>query len=247
MDHQRSVWQVQICGQPADLEYLVGQFTAHPIRVFRDEEGGAPAYAYESSEFASCSSATEVASIADRELSVISAVLKFEHSATAPLIRGAVYRRNPSGGRDIFISIKEAVCVAVSEGVTVTRTDEEGQTVTVAPPPPRTVSLVKAALADSAVEKVLRLLAADDSSSWVGLYRIYEVIQQDAGGKMQRWGAKKRELERFAHSANSVAVAGDAARHGRERTQPPKNPMSIEEARALVNYMLHAWLSSKGA
>lgn len=54
------------------------------------------------------------------------------------------------------------------------------------------------------------------------------------------------DLKRFKHSANSVTVAGDHARHGRELEQPPKKPMTPEEAIAYLNYVAQAWLASKG-
>lgn len=96
----------------------------------------------------------------------------------------------------------------------------------------------------------MRLLAAPDHKSWVGMYRIHEVIEADVGSERalikRDWGSEK-DLKRFKHSANSVAVAGDSARHGREVEQPPKHPMSVDEAAAYLNYVLQSWLSSKGA
>jgi hypothetical protein len=94
----------------------------------------------------------------------------------------------------------------------------------------------------------MRLIAASDASSWVGMYRLYEVIEANVGGErsMQHLNCGSGDaLKRFKHSANSVAIAGDAARHGKECGLPPTNPMSLEEARAYLNYMLETWLASK--
>ena len=51
----------------------------------------------------------------------------------------------------------------------------------------------------------------------------------------------------FDDCETSEKVAGDTARHGKEHEQPPSNPMTLEEAIAYVNYVLHAWFASKGA
>jgi hypothetical protein len=42
-------------------------------------------------------------------------------------------------------------------------------------------------------------------------------------------------------------VAGDHARHGKEKTLPPKAPMSLEEAGIYVDGLVRGWLASKGA
>lgn len=94
------------------------------------------------------------------------------------------------------------------------------------------------------------VLAAPDQKSWVNMYRIHEVIEADVGSenalKRQCWGSAQ-DLKRFKHSANSVTVGGDSARHGKEVEQPPKHPMSVDEAADYLNYVLQSWLSSKGA
>jgi hypothetical protein len=46
------------------------------------------------------------------------------------------------------------------------------------------------------------------------------------------------------HSANSVKAAGDQARHGVEEKAPPVDPMTITEAKSLVDILLARWLGS---
>ncbi|MDP2379489.1 MAG: hypothetical protein Q8M35_03185 [Pseudohongiella sp.] len=189
--------------------------------------------------------------LANDELCVLSGVLKMMRDSPEPLRTGAVYRRNSAGGRDVFLHIQETVNVRAELGeVTVTVTDADGNVVTRPAPPPRTVTITKLAATDNSVSKAMRLLAAPDHKSWVGMYRIHEVIEGDVGSKSALrkcgWGSAQ-DLKRFKHSANSVSVAGDSARHGKELQLPPKHPMSIDEAAAYLNYVLQSWLSSKGA
>jgi len=92
--------------------------------------------------------------------------------------------------------------------------------------------------------RVLRLRNTDDLS-WSDLYRLYEVIEHDVGGAtaIERAGwSSGALLERFTRSANSLHAAGDQARHGVERTDPPRNPLTLSEARELIDKLLRAWL-----
>ena len=127
--------------------------------------------------------------------------------------------------------------------------DAEGKIRPAASETPRTVKAVRLAATDAAVAKVLRLMAADDAYTWVGMYRIHEVIEHALGGetpmKKMEWGSTA-DLKRFKHSANSVTVGGDEARHGKELEQPPKFPMNLDEADAYLRYVVQAWLTSKG-
>jgi len=98
------------------------------------------------------------------------------------------------------------------------------------------------ALSDPHVRKALRLRGAGDLD-WVGLCRLLEVIEDGATEEQKRSWPKK-EIKRIKHNASSVAVAGDAARHGKERTDPPSVPMSLKDARLRVDTLLKDWLES---
>jgi len=99
---------------------------------------------------------------------------------------------------------------------------------------------------DDRVDKALRLLIEPQFSYWVILYNIWGVIQSDVGGRITKddWASGK-QIDRFTRTANSVAVLGDAARKGFERDEPPPDPMSLEEAQALIHRVLRHWLNSK--
>ncbi|MFZ1765098.1 MAG: hypothetical protein WAT68_00280 [Candidatus Nitrotoga sp.] len=146
--------------------------------------------------------------------------------------------------------IRETLQVRVELGaVTAVVTDASGNVITRPSPPPRSAVLLQLAYTDQAVAKVLRLLSAADAMTWVGLYRLHEVIEADVGGqhKLEKsgWGSTD-DFRRFKHSANSVQVGGDKSRHGKEPQVPPKNPMTLAEAEAYGKYIVQAWLTSKG-
>lgn len=96
---------------------------------------------------------------------------------------------------------------------------------------------------------MLRIFA-DGALDWVKLYRILEIVGLDVGDldsiAVNGW-ATKAALRLFKHTANSPAAVGLDARHGAETTAPPKQPMTISEASALISSIVHAWLRSKAA
>lgn len=249
MNHSQPLWQVKIQGWPSDLEHLARHFTSTPFRVLKDEQDGG--FLYEADSFSSCQTSEEVLEFANSELCILSGVLKVMRDSPEPLRTGAVYRRKASGGVDVFIHVQDTLRVRMEFGdVTVTATDADGNVITRSVPPPRTVMIAQLAATDTSVAKAMRLLVAPDHKSWVGMYRIHEVIEADVGSeralKKRGWGSVQ-DLKRFKHSANSVTVAGDFARHGKEVAQPPRNPMTVDEASAYLNYVLQSWLSSKCA
>lgn len=242
--------QIQLEGDVRDVKFLAEVFAIGPRKVLRDERGSG--YLYESDSFHSCLTSQEVEQLAKSELAILSGILKLERDARDGLKYGAVFRLNPAGGRDVFVSIHESLQVRVEMGaVTAIVADAACNVVAQPPPPPpRSVLLLRLAATDIAIAKVLRLLSASDAMTWVGLYRIHEVIEDDVGGQhkleKQGWGPAD-DLRRFKHSANSVQVGGDKSRHGKEPQLPPKNPMTLAEAEAYAKYIVQAWLASKGA
>jgi hypothetical protein len=97
---------------------------------------------------------------------------------------------------------------------------------------------------DSNVEKVLRLHGSPDS--WDTLYKIFEVIRGDVGRLIVdlKWMSTTQKT-RFTQTAQSPQVIGDEARHGRQKEQPPENPMPLQEAVDLIIRTTHAWINDK--
>jgi len=237
-------WEVQVQGDLFDLEHLVRHFQSPGVSVSKSDRDDC--YVLRSDQFDSCTTAEEVLSIAEGELPIISGVLKFVIDSREPLRTATVYKIHADGRREIFQHMTETL--VLRDECEATLIDAQGNVVTSPVTISRTTAITAIAKTDSAVAKAMRLLAAPDVGTWVGFYRIYEVIEDDVGGEsgLRQYGwAPESERRRFKHSANSVAAAGDDARHGKELTQAPVSPMSIEEAKAYVNYLLHAWLASK--
>jgi len=248
MTHLPNSWLVQVQGNGRELDHLAQHLVKLP-RVFHKEE--APTgYLYESDAFAPCTTADEVLEAANRDLAILSGALSLTQGSTEPLQAGGVYRLNAAGDRDVFLHVQDAVHAHVAEEALLSVTDASGKTSIALSPPPRSVVLANLGFTDEAVAKALRLCIRADAKSWVGLYRLYEVIEADVGGQavvIKRGWSTTSTLKRFKHCANSVAVAGDSSRHGDEPGIPPKQPMSIAEATAYIAYIMEAWLAHKAA
>jgi hypothetical protein len=82
--------------------------------------------------------------------------------------------------------------------------------------------------------------------TWDNLYKVHEVMKEDVGaGEIKVHFPNGCRLETFTRTANARRAAGDGARHGHEKNEPPKNPMSLAEARDLIRGWLAHWLASK--
>ncbi len=79
--------------------------------------------------------------------------------------------------------------------------------------------------------------------SWAGLYSVLDTIQSVVGKIPTKW-ATAREVSDFTGTANSYHAIGTAARHGLGKSQPMTAKMSIQQARALIQKILRAWIES---
>lgn len=241
-------WEVAVHGHPLDLDYFARQFKAPPVVVVKRDD--ADGYALRLDEFENCPDSASVLAAAERQLVLLTGALMLERRAVDPLSAGAVYRKHPGGGNDVFVFVRDTLRVRIDMGTpVVTVTDADGRVVPQPVEEPRSVRVMRLCTTDAAVEKAMRLNAATDARSWVGLYRLYEVIEANVGGEkalVQHGWSSSRGASRFKHSANSVEVAGDGARHGKEPTDPPAKPMTLEDADVFVRDLLARWLASKG-
>ena len=159
---------------------------------------------------------------------------------------GGVFFQHEDGKQDatLFAEVGVIEVRAFSPTVTITRRDG---TIEESHPADLVKDWAGIALRCDAVAKIFEILSGG-VLDWVNLYRIFEIVADDLGGlesiDASGW-VTKASMKLFKHTANSPSALGLEARHGASRTQPPIHPMSISEARALVNSIVHAWLRSK--
>lgn len=110
---------------------------------------------------------------------------------------------------------------------------------------PDPAEFIALALKDKAAAKALRLYSIE--LDWTNLYRIYEIIVEDAKQStiFARGWASEDEIKTFKASANNASVSGDLARHGTMKHGKPKQTMSMARARHVIRRVLSNWLNSK--
>jgi hypothetical protein len=158
-----------------------------------------------------------------------------------------ICRVRDDGGRDIFLIAEPGTFQMRGFTPTMVVTKSDG-TEEIHRPADGIPSWLALATTNDAVAKALRLYD-EDSLGWVELYRLYEVIESDIGHSTilaNRW-ASDANIRLFKHTANSVAATGDQARHGKETSTPPAKPLTLSEARTLVDALLRAWLAYKAS
>ncbi|MBA2874297.1 hypothetical protein [Thermaerobacillus caldiproteolyticus] len=93
------------------------------------------------------------------------------------------------------------------------------------------------------VKKVMLLANRPDFKTWRVLSNIYEIIiKGDQKGKLNGW-ISQHELDLFKHTSNHPEASGLEARHGYLKSQPPENPMKLDEAITLINKLIDKWLN----
>lgn len=229
-------WEARLSGEDFDLSQAKRLCNNQRISINKVDEQ----WFLSSSEFEGLKDASEVHSRAKKIAVTLSGALNILNGYKGSLSVDSVHKLSPEGKRSVTI-LAEPVNFTIRTSFTATLTKSDGTVETRSSEDP-TNSWMELSFENKKVSKIFRLTSME--WDWVNMYRIYEVIQSDVGKKTNEW-ISGTDLERFKHSANSVEVAGDASRHGKEKTQPPKNPMEIKEAKILMRGLVTAWLDSK--
>ena len=95
---------------------------------------------------------------------------------------------------------------------------------------------------DPRVRDALRWFAKP--TSWETLYKVSELIYEDAGTAIiQNGWATPDEIRRMRDTANSREVAGEG--HAKASKRIPDDPMTLEQGSALITNVLAKWLAWK--
>jgi hypothetical protein len=101
---------------------------------------------------------------------------------------------------------------------------------------------------DSPVAEALACFASGESDA-VNLWKVYEIIREDVGGKervVSSGWATGDEIDVFRHTVNCPAALGRRARHAARKCSESEH-MSLKEAYSLVGKVLRAWVGARVA
>jgi hypothetical protein len=180
-------------------------------------------------------------------LALASGALHVEFGRFDPPRITAAVLVDESGAKQNFINVSSSIRLHAEVNARVRRTRSDGQIelVELVAPPAQTSEWANLASRDADVEDVLAILGRD-GVRWHDLYHVFEVVEADVGARMFANGwATKATIERFTRTANSRHAIGGEARHGHDRFQPPKKPLSLRDAHDLVLGLVRQWLAEK--
>lgn len=233
---KEGIWQVQVTGDAWALERLSASLCSSDATLIRDQHGD---FQFQSDRFEAFDSSNDVESASTDFVAMLNGACTFLGFGTMCLQQAGVSYLRADGRRHVYASATATMRMHATVEVSILRKNELDEYVEVEEEQPYSVqSLIDAALTTPSLGRLLRLQGLSDAGTWTGLYRLYEAAHDLAGGealvKKNGWATDK-DQRRFKHSANSVTVAGDGARHGAESQQPPADPMTIAEARRFID------------
>jgi len=233
-------WLVRLKGERFDLEDLPKLLRSPEFRVIEENDS----FYLESSEFNSLTLAEEIRERGRALIKLINGVSKFNRNNFLDISEDGIIRVEDDGKRHGYLFLEESFKIRnkVSTRLTAIAADgsEKGTT-----QPSTLESLLELAQKHNVVADALSFYRDD---TWISLYKAYEVIRDDVGGKHQiiknGWSVKSK-ISRFTQTAQSRAALGDSARHASKKYIPPPQPMTLSEARALIKTILSRLISSK--
>ena len=234
-------WKVRIIGDPRDLAELQQSFSSGPISIESTDNNE---YYLISDNFQECANDSEVSEKASKLIAIISGASRIALGGNIPITQSEIVKVKEDGTESVFMHFHDTLHVRDSFHLSII--DDAGNVIEEIKPADEVPSWVELGMRDDSVAKVFRLYSQE--LDWVGLYRIYEVIENDTGGLdalVSKGWARKASIKLFKHTSNSPGAIGDDARHGKESSQPPQKPMFLHEARNLVESLISQWLKSK--
>lgn len=235
---RNSGWWARLAGDALDLQTLAESVRLAAVQV-RQLDGRFYLRA-DDLQGASSEQSGDVERRAEEILRVLNGAARVEHGNSREVHVDAATRVHVDGRIENFVHAPAHLTARSRMSATLTVT---GQQETAEPPPSVIDRLAAKGLADTNIERALRIFGRDDVD-YRDLYNVFEIAEEALGAGMFADGTvTKPEVRRFKHTPQSPTVLGDAARHGRERgRQPPANPMSFDDARDLVRRILRVWL-----
>ena len=227
-------WLVRLKGEKFDLEDFPSLLRS-PEHTAIEENGF---YYLKSSDFDSLGSADEVRERAIAIIDMLNGAMKLHIHNFRGVFEDGVTLIKEDGSRHHYAYLGGTIAARAKVSATVTTSKGTQQ---IAPQPSNVESWLSLAEDDEKVDKALRFFR---ENTWFCLYKVYETIRDDVGGKDGKnvitkngWATNGR-LDQFTHTAQYE-------RHTRNTTPPKKGPMPIQEAESLIRGILLSWFRSK--
>ncbi|MEC0126531.1 hypothetical protein [Paenibacillus pabuli] len=228
-------WVICLAGDEKELYELSKSLNTEKLTIFK-EEGE---YRLKSSDISSINDYKDVSKKVDNLVKLIDGVTKLVLGAHRKITVSDIYLLNDYGGRTFFMSAELSGSSSMTAIPQIIKADEA---IVISNPADSVPDLLELCEKHEVIDKVIKLISYDDES-WVGLYKIFEVIAKDADVKSFS-SISSENLKRFTRTANSYKAIGMEARHALDY-EPPKEPMYITEAKSLICLLVNEWIKQK--
>jgi len=228
-------WAVRLRGDNFDIKELELLITSPQFNIKKIDND----YCIICEEFNKFKNPEEVLKLAKEYVNYIIAFL-YIYKGYKPRVNVDLVMdlENPSH-KQCYLFIEDTF--SATDRITITFTDENGEHIKEDDEIKENFWL---SLIDEKVKRVLKLVYKEGTGNWVNLYRIYEIIKSDIDPIKKGW-AESKVIDNFKHTANHPAATGDDARHGFMKNQAPQNPMSIADAKQLIETIVKNWIRYK--
>jgi hypothetical protein len=235
-------WRVGIEGPMADILPLLHSLTDSDLNVVQEHDQ----YFLRGDDFEVYTEAHDVLVYAESLLPLINGVAKVHFGDTDPVKLAGVSRLHPNGRREVFAFMSGIGRSRARAFGVATVTSSNGEPV--APVPGTTIaSRLEVARRYPEVGLALRFFAT--SPNWFDLYKVSELVEQDAGnvrGIVAKGWCTKADFDHFTASANNYHATGSSARHARLDWRPMNQPaMTLQEAEDFIRGLLDNWIRLK--
>jgi hypothetical protein len=224
-------------GPEVDLYDLTRLFATGDTQIVKDGD----AYYLASVEIDNRPEAEAVYEAAQRLLTLVNGVGQAESSSFRPVRLSGAY--NEGDKRHVIARAETAEARFYAFAAAIVTAPDGTERVDSPPPGPERV---KKAMRHPHAAEALGIMAKPEPTSWVDLYKVYEIIRDDMKPTSldQSGWATKDQLSAFKASANRPDLGGPDSRHARMSGTAPKRNMPIAEARDFIGRLLTQWVDS---
>jgi hypothetical protein len=230
----------QLQGSDYDLQDLEKILSSHdPMVVSEDGK-----FYLRSSAWDQLQEAAQVYSQAKRFVESLDSAAFIFFRDTAPLTIGHIMMVDDEGNKQRFVFGKASFHARArlrASGSAIRPTGQPTET-------EQEHAIIKTLRASEQHQEVADALRFFRKGDWSSLYKAFEIVEDhppNNQGITTYSGLTKPSTDRFTRTAQSRDAIGDEARHAKRKYTPPRKPMSINEAKALIGDLIQKWIESK--
>ena len=230
-------WLVELIGDESNLEELSAFFNTPNLRISRKENR----YILESSSFDQHSDITAVKTESDTLLTFVNGINVLKFHSSKPVTREAIVYQDEQGHRAIHLEIECSITLKCEVQSRIIKKD--GTIIEFKPEYPEK-EWAPLITSDNRVYRVFEIVS-HNFNSFIDLYKIIEIVQEDDYTPLMREGEYYSEIKRLKETAESYEAIGRDSRHAHSRFKKPANPMTLNQGKELVKTILYQWMNSK--